>query len=213
MKKNHANIRGAIFDVDGTLLDTMKIWKDVGARYLKKIGVTPEENLGHILYSMSIEEGTGYVKKRYNLPYTTDEIREGTLQVMADFYKNDAEMKNGMKSIIENYNAQNIKMIIATTSNKPLVKSALERLGILQYFCDILTATELNTNKREPLMYRKAAEILGSKPEEIAVYEDMFEAIKTTKNAGFYVIGIYDDTNKEYWEEIKKIADETIGGD
>lgn len=213
MKKNHANIRGAIFDVDGTLLDSMKIWKDVGARYLKKIGVTPEENLGHILYPMSLEEGTAYLKKRYNLPYTADEIRDGTLQVIADFYKNDAESKNGMKSIIESYNANGIKMIVATTSSKPFVQAALERLGILQYFCGILTATELNTNKREPLIYRKAAEILGSEPEETAVYEDMIEAIKTAKNAGFYVIGIYDDTNKDDWEEIKKIADETMGED
>ena len=93
-------IKGVIFDIDGTLLDTMPFWSDVGARYLKSIHVEAREDLGSILFSMTLEEGIRYLKEAYSLPYTGEEIRQGILDQIAHFYQQEADFKPGMNSAV-----------------------------------------------------------------------------------------------------------------
>ena len=84
-------IKGVIFDIDGTLLDTMPFWSDVGARYLRSIRAEAREGLGNILFSMTLEEGARYLKETYALPYTEKEIRSGVLEQIAHFYQKETE--------------------------------------------------------------------------------------------------------------------------
>ena len=78
-------IKGAIFDVDGTLLDSMSIWQDVGARYVRSRNVEPEENLAEILFPMTVEEGAIYVKQQYSLEESVEQIVQGVLDTVRDF--------------------------------------------------------------------------------------------------------------------------------
>ncbi|MCI8560586.1 MAG: HAD family phosphatase [Dorea sp.] len=200
-------IKGAIFDVDGTLLDSMEIWEDAGIRYLRRIGVMPEEGLSGVLYSMTMSEGAEYVKEHYHLPFSIDEIIQGVLDTVRDFYFYEVLPKSGAKELLSWIKDKNITIAAATASDREHVEAAFERLGIAGYFGQIFTCREVGSGKRHPLIYEKAAAYLGWKPEEILVFEDAFYALMTAKKAGFRTVGIYDRFSEGEQEEIKKQAD------
>jgi len=200
-------IRGAIFDIDGTLLDSMPIWEDCGSIYLRKIGKEPEEKLGEILFTMTLEEGSAYLKEHYGLSQTEDEITQGFLQVVADFYRKEAALKPGAKELVEGLHEKGIPMVLATTGNRELAQAALERVGIWHYFAGMFTATELHTGKHEPLIYLTAADSMGTRPEETAVLEDVLHAVQTAKKAGFYTVAVADAASMAQRQQIRESAD------
>ncbi len=203
-------IKGAIFDIDGTLLDTMGLWADIGNLYLRKRGVEPEEGLGKYLFTMTLEEGAAYMKERYSLPDTVDEVFKGIIGIADDYYRYEAPLRPGMKELVMEYYSGGKGLVLATTGNRELAEAALNRVGIRQYFSELFTASELGTNKRLPLIYLKCAEALGLLPEEIAVYEDAVHAARTVKSAGFHLVGVFEENSVEDWEEIKSLSDEII---
>lgn len=142
-------IKGAIFDVDGTLLDSMGIWKDVGVRYLNSIGIEAEPDLGNILFTMSIQEGAQYVKEHYHLSQETDEIEQNVLDIISDYYKETAPLKSGAVELLEKLRNSNIPMTIASSNNKKEIEMAFERLEIAKYFDRIFTCEEAGARKDE----------------------------------------------------------------
>ena len=203
-------IRGAIFDIDGVLLDSMPIWNDVGARYLRSIGVTPEDTLGGTLFRMTLEEGATYMKRHYALAQSEGDIRAGVLGVIEDFYRREVGLKPRAGELIDRFRSQGIPMVLATTSDRQLITAALERLGVFGCFSALFTASELHTGKHEPKIYETAAACLGTRPEETAVLEDALHAARTAKEAGFYLIGVYDEASAADREELERLADEFI---
>lgn len=199
-------IKGAIFDVDGTLLDSMEIWEDAGARYLKRIGKEPEDGLSEILYPMTMAEGARYVKKHYRLASSPDEIMQGVLDTVRDFYFYEAPLKKGVKEFLDGMAKKGIPMTAATASNKAHIETAFKRLGIDGYFGSIFTCEEVGAGKRYPLIYERAAKYLRAKPEEVLVFEDALYALKTAENAGFRTVGVYDRFSAGDTEEIKRQA-------
>ncbi|MGN1168190.1 MAG: HAD family hydrolase [Lachnospiraceae bacterium] len=200
-------VKGAIFDVDGTLLDSMGIWEDVGVRYLKSIGKEPEANLSQILFPMSIEEGAAYVKEHYELPYAIDEIIEGVLSIVRDFYYYEAPLKEGATELLAALKEKEISMVVATSSERDHIEKAFKRLGIDGYFEKIFTCSEVGESKSSPLIYRKSAEYLHTKPEETLVIEDALHALLTAKSAGFHTLAVYDEASEKDQEALKKEAD------
>ena len=200
-------IKGAIFDVDGTLLDSMEIWEDVGVSYLNSIGVEAEPDLGTVLFTMSIQEGAAYVKEHYHLSQEPEEIVQGVLDIISNYYKKTAPLKSGAKELLEKLDKHNIPMTVASSNNKKEIEMAFERLGIAKYFDRIFTCEEVGVGKTKPDIYLRAAEYLGTRPEETVVFEDVIHAIRTAKQAGFQVVGIYDEASKDDQEEIQKEAD------
>mgnify|MGYP002571125788 FL=1 len=200
-------IKGAIFDVDGTLLDSMEIWEDVGVRYLNSIGIEAEPDLGTVLFTMSIQEGAAYVKEHYHLSQEPEEIVQGVLDIISNYYKKTALLKSGAKELLEKLDKHNIPMTVASSNNKKEIEMAFERLGIAKYFDRIFTCEEVGAGKTKPDIYLQAAEYLGTRPEETLVFEDVIHAVRTAKKAGFQVIGIYDEASKDDQEEIQREAD------
>lgn len=197
-------IKGVIFDADGTLLDSMEIWVKVTPDYLAKLGHTLTVEMQKKLYSMSLEEGSRFIHDEFNLEPTPDQIKKSILDTIADFYTNTVQLKAGVYEYIQKLAAQNIPMCVASAGNKELMEAAFTRLGVLKNFKTILTCTELNVNKAVPDIFNKAAEILGTKPEETAVFEDSLLAVKTARAAGFIVGGVKDIFNGDDIPEIKK---------
>jgi HAD superfamily hydrolase (TIGR01509 family) len=204
-------MKGAIFDIDGTLLDSMPIWNDLGARYLETLSIQTEENLGKILFPMTMEEAAEYMKAQYRLPQTADEIRQGVLGIVENFYRYEVGLKPGVETYVKGLHRKGIPMILATTGDKELATAALARLGIRKYFCDILTVSDYGTSKHEPDIYQKAAQILQVPPSECVVFEDVFYALETAKAAGFLCAGVKDAASADDWERIRTIADYWIG--
>lgn len=111
-------IKGAIFDVDGTLLDSMFIWKDVGIRYVRSRGIEPEANLSEVLFPMTLEEGAAYVMRRYGLKESIEQIVQGILDMVRDFYYYEAQLKDGAKDFLQAMDEKGIPMVVATSSER-----------------------------------------------------------------------------------------------
>ena len=201
---------GAIFDVDGTLLDSMPIWEDVSVRYLKSLGVEAENTLPQKLERMSVEEGAAYIKENYGLRETEEEIAAATLKIVEDFYYNEAPMKPGVREYLDRLRAENIPMVIATSSGRPHVEAALRRLGVLDYFGKIFTCSEVGEGKTRPLIYEKAGEYIGGDFKDIYVFEDAIHALETAKQAGFYTVAVYDPSADKDWKQLQEEADISV---
>ncbi len=201
------SLQGAIFDADGTLLDSMHIWHELGARYLQSLHVEPEKDLARILYPMSLEQSSKYLQQHYNLKLSCEEIQSGFLEIIENFYRNEVKLKPGVKDLLESLKRKNIPMVIATSGDRDLLQTALTRNGINEYFSKIFTCSELATNKHEPQIFLACAEFLGLKPECIAVFEDALFAMRTAKKVGFITIGVEDTSNIFERDLIRETAD------
>lgn len=200
-------IRGAVFDIDGTLLDSMKIWNDAGERYLKTCGKKAEDGLADILFEMSMEEGAQYMKDRYGLEKTIEEISSGVLAAVEGFYRNEAELKPGAQELLEAFASRGIRMTVATSSDRRHIEGALHRLGILKYFSRVFTCSEVGAGKSSPLIFHAAMDEMGTEPGETCVIEDGLYAVETAKKAGLMTVGVYDSASDSDWDKLRETAD------
>lgn len=182
----------SIFDVDGTILDSMKIWDVLASRYIRSLHLTPEPDLNQIVSKMSLEQSAKYFKETYKIHKAENEIIQEVLNIVSDFYRYEVQLKPGFKEFIVQYDSCNV---IATTSDETLVKEALTRLEVLSYFQKIFTCTDLKTSKNDPDIYLACAKYLHQKPENVYVFEDASHCIQTAKRAGFKVVGVQDSEN------------------
>ena len=200
-------ITGAIFDVDGTLFDSMQIWNDAGERYLMSLGIKAEPDLGKIMFSMSMVQGAEYLKERYALQFDTDEIIDGINSTIQDFYDNQVLLKRGVKQFLSEMRKCDIKITAATSSDRRLIEKAMDRLEILTFFDRIFTCSEVGTGKSKPDIYLAANQYMDTDISDTWVFEDAYHAIQTAKNAGFRIAGVYDASSMEVQKEIRKISD------
>ena len=187
-------IRGAVFDLDGTLLDSMNFWKDCGKDFVRAHGIEPEDGLSEKLYRMSMAQGAHYLKQTYFPSAIEEEISKGIELVLQDDYAKYIQLKDGAKETLDFLSSRGIPCALATATPEQLFRPALARLNIESYFCAVLTCPALNTSKETPLIYQKAAELLKTAPEETVVFEDALIPIRTAYEAGFFTAGVYDSS-------------------
>ena len=204
---NLENIKGAIFDLDGTLLDSMWKWQTMEAEYLKKFGIEPKPNIADILMPLNQQEVSEYLKSKYGIDKTIEVMSKEQNALMEEFYFNDAGLKSGVVSLLEMLHLKGIKMCVATATERYLVEPTLVRLNISKYFGKTFTCPDEKTTKTKPDIYIRAAQSLGTNIGQTIVFEDAFHAIKTAKAAGFIVAAVYDKSAEKHKEEIKQLAD------
>ncbi|MCR4847147.1 MAG: HAD family phosphatase [Eubacterium sp.] len=185
-------IKGIIFDIDGVVLDSMSIWNDLGARYLRSIDVEPEEGLNEILFSMSMEQGADYLKEHYKLKTSTASILNGIRDMLRDFYYYEVPSKPGAKELMEFLKEKGMRITAATSSPRSHIEKALTRNKLLSYVEIIYTTGEIGISKHSPDIYNKAASYMKLTPAEVLVFEDSLYALKTAKEAGYKTVGVYD---------------------
>lgn len=200
-------MQATIFDVDGTLLDSMPVWENIGERYLSGLQIKSEENLNEVLNTMSLEQGAAYLKEGYQLDKSIPQIINEVLKIVSDFYRFEAPVKPGVRETLEWLQGKKVKMVVATSGNKELAEAALKRNGIRDYFDQIYTCTEIGSGKDEPVIYLKAAEFMQAEPKDTLVFEDALHAAETAKKAGFVVVGVYDQGNRENISEMREVCD------
>ncbi len=200
-------IKGVIFDIDGVVLDSMSIWNDLGARYLKSLGVVPEEGLNEILFSMSMEQGAEYLKEHYKLKKSTAVILDGIRQMLQNFYYDEVLAKPGAEKLMSFMKDNGLKITAATSSPRTHVEKALLRNRLLKYFEKIFTTSEIGVSKHSPDIYNRAADYMNIKANEILVLEDSLYALKTAKNAGYKTAGVYDKDGETDQNGVKKTGD------
>ena len=198
----------AIFDMDGTLIDSMVFWKNLASEYLSSKGVKqiPEDILERIR-PMTMSESAALFRREFGL---TGNPEAEMNAMMDEHYRNDIPLKPGVRQYLQTLHNKGIRMCVASATAEPLMEVCLTRLGVRDYFEFILSCEMVGSGKRSPLVYHASAQRLNAVPEEIAVYEDALYAVQTAKDAGYYVIGVYDDSAAKNWQTIEGIADEVI---
>lgn len=185
-------LKGAIFDFDGTLFDSMFIWDTAGEVYLRSIGIEPREDLQKVLKPMSLLQSATYIREKYVISLTVEEIMDGINSMVEDFYFNTVQPKDGVVSFLEQMKKQGVKMCIATATERYQVEAALKRGGMESFFSEIFTCTDVGHGKDEPLIFQKAMEHLGTTKADTVVFEDAYHAAKTAKADGFITVAVYD---------------------
>lgn len=203
-------IKGAIFDLDGTLLDSMGFWDNVGENFLAAQGKEPREDFREKYYVLSPRETAEMLIDEYGVPGTPDEIIDSMNNAAEIFYTNHVHPKPHAIELLEKLRAAGIKMALATATDRHLVEIAVNRLDIKKYFEGIVTCGEVGQSKTRPDVYLKALSYIGSEIKDTALFEDAVVAAHTAKEAGFYTVGIYDDTCKENEEEMRSFCDEYL---
>ena len=200
-----------IFDMDGTLVDSMGHWKNLEREFLlsKHVEADVDEVLQHIQH-MTIPAAMEYFIDRFGFEGTVDSLTEEFNALMAAHYASDVKVKPGVPAYLEKLHKDGVKMCIASATSVPLVTICLERLGLRKYFEFLLSCVDVNASKDKPDVFLEAARRLGGTPAETAVFEDSLVASTTAKAAGFYVMGIYDKYSEHNWPAIQELADELI---
>ncbi len=199
-------ICGAIFDVDGTLLDSMSIWDTIGETYLRSIGYEPREDLNDTFKNMSLRQAARYYQTEYGVTLSIEEIMDGVNAMLERFYRFEVPLKAGVKELLAQLQGSGVKLCIATATDRYLVEAALERCGVLPCFGEIFTCNEVGHGKDEPEIFEAALHFLGTKKAETVVFDDALYAVKAAKSAGFPVAAVYDSHEKNQ-EEIRTLSD------
>ena len=201
----------AIFDLDGTLVDSMGYWKNLSVEYLTLMGVKeiPADILERIK-PMTVKESAALFVSEFSLDATPQQVAAEIAGIMSRHYIEDIPIKPGVAAYLEKLAAKGVKMCVASATVEPLVDACLERLGIRQFFEFTLSCDTVGAGKKSPLVYQRAAELLGAGAEETVVYEDAFFAARTAKDAGFEVCAVYDRISHDGWEELREICDSEI---
>lgn len=199
-------IKGAIFDFDGTLFDSMQIWNTVGSDYLHSLGFSTKEDLQYKLKTMSLYQSACYMKNEYNISLSVKEIINGIIKIVEQAYYQTILPKPGVVDFLKQLKAQNVKMCIATATEKKLIESALSRCGITSYFDEIFTCGDVAHSKNDPHIYRVALDYLGTSRNKTVIFEDALHAITTAKSDGFVTVGVFD-SNENRQKEIERISD------
>ena len=204
-------LKYCIFDMDGTLVDSMGHWKNLEREFLlsKQVDEDVDEVL-KVIQHMTIPAAMEYFINRFHFEGTVESLTDEFNALMAAHYASDVEVKPGVIPYLDALQAKGVKMCIASATSVPLVTICLERLGLAKYFEFLLSCVDVNASKDKPDVFLEAARRLGATPKETAVFEDSLVASTTAKNAGFYVVGIYDKYSVHNWPAIQALADELI---
>ncbi|MEG2337615.1 MAG: HAD family phosphatase [Clostridium sp.] len=202
-------MKGVIFDLDGTLIDSSSAWLTLASGYLKFKGITPVDNVDEILKKASLEEGAEYFISNYGFELSVDEIISDVNVYMKSKYENEFNLKDGAAEYIKYLKNNGVKVSLATMTTRTLVEKVLSRHNILDLFDYINTCSEVGFSKKHPNVYLKCCTDMNLDISDVVVFEDSLPCIKVAKKAGFYVVGI-KDIDKGSEELIKEISDKYI---
>ena len=201
----------AIFDMDGTLVDSMGCWNDVSLEYLKAHGAGDSaEALVAKTAHMTTDEAAALFSKRLLPGVPPKEIAAALDARMEALYRSTIREKPGVRAYLERLKSRGVSMCVASSTPEPLIRACLDRLALAPFFSFILSCDAVGAGKDDPAVYLTAAKRLGALPSQIAVYEDAPVALSTAKGAGFYAVAVYDDTAAVHWPKLCEIADAAI---
>lgn len=196
-------MRTIIFDVDGVILDSMKIWEDLSQRLLLTKGIKPKDSLSEDIYTMNIDQALEFMIEDYNIDDTKENLKKIIMDILEEFYLKEVKLKKGVREFLER--AKDYKKIVLTTGDIIIVKKTFERLKIDNKFDYYFDTNMLSIGKDDPRIYKLIEDITDSKIEDMILIEDSSYALKTAKKLGIYTIGVKDSDN-----DIDKYSDEVV---
>lgn len=201
-------IKGVIFDLDGTLIDSMKIWSRIDRKFLSENGIdNPPADISDRVKKMTLEESSQYFIDEFGLSCTKEYVIDRIEELVRIEYEENIPLKPYAAEILDFLDEQGISYGVATATYKTLAETVLRRCGIYDRMKFVLTDQEFPLGKKFPDIFLNAAERLGFSPEETLVIEDSLHCIRTSVGAGFVTVGIYDEISAGDRDEIVKTAD------
>jgi beta-phosphoglucomutase-like phosphatase (HAD superfamily) len=222
----------AIFDIDGTLIDSMPIWEDLDADFLKTQGIELSEHekqeLNETMWSMTVDEGIRYLKETYQLELSEEAIGKALSDVVEQFYTDEVPAKQDVAGLVEALHDAGVPMALATVGEPSYETAALKRLGLFDHFDAMCDCNSLGTTKREAFVYETAARLLlgsesGGEPAAasepagesgpaesnaaVLVIEDVLHALQAAKQAGFTTVAVEDDASAKDKPRILEVSD------
>ena len=200
-------LQSAIFDMDGTLLDSMPMWRSLYRDVVVSLGKEPQPDFVEQVKPLTLEEAAVYCKEAHDLPMTVEEVIDCFKAHVYEFYTTQVQAKPGLKKFLALLKMESVWMYVATATDRPLAEAALRHAGIYDYFRGLITVAEAGVGKRDPEIFERALRRLQSNKKDTVVFEDALHAIQTAKRAGFRVAAVYDPSADDDQEEIKALAD------
>ena len=190
-----AKISGAIFDCDGTLLDSMPMWLGMFSKLVSGYGADPTPELLDRVEAMTLPQACDYLHGELGMGESPEGLLEEIYRIVVHDYENVVEEMPGAHAFVQSLASAGIPMIIASSSPSDVVRRALACHGLLDYFCDVLCTADVRDgrDKEFPDVYLEALERLGTPLEETWVFEDAPFAVRAARRTGLHVAGIYND--------------------
>ena len=204
------NIEGAVFDLDGTLLDSSWVWEKVDEKFLGDRGFQVPDDYVDEISPLGAERAAVYTIERFGLNEDKDDIVREWIEMAKKEYATEVVCKPYAKEFLEELHKLDIKMAVATASDRELFMKTLEREGILKYFQKIVTVDEVERGKGYPDIYEEAARRIKVNPHKCLVFEDILAGVTGASLGEFNVVAVFDEKSKHNWEKIKSISKYSI---
>lgn len=204
------NLKAAIFDLDGTLVDSMDVWSKIDEEYLKSFGLEVPDNIQKEITHLTLTETAKYFKENFGIKDNINSIIDQWNSMAFYHYSNNITLKEGALDYLKQLKENNIKIALATSNSVPLLEATLKNNGIYEYFDAITTSEEVKKSKENPDIYLLSAKKLDVDPKDCIVFEDIPQAVKGAKLAGMKVYAIYDKSSEDSKEELINLSDKYI---
>ncbi len=201
------DVEAVIFDLDGSLVDSMWLWHDIDIEYLAKFGIEVPEGLESVIEGMCFSETAEYFKERFQIPDSLEQIKADWNQMAWDKYTHEVHLKKGALEFLKKCKEKGIKLGIATSNSRELVENATRVNGVYEYFDCIVTGCDVNKGKPAPDVYLEAAKQCEANPQKCLVFEDIVPGILAGKAAGMKVCAVEDEYSCTQENEKKKLSD------
>ena len=203
-------VRAVIFDLDGTLFDSTGVWAMVDRAFLGKRGLSVPDDYADAVSALGFYETAVYTIRRFSLPDRPEALLDEWNRLAIQAYSTAVPLKPYAREYLQHLRTKGYRLAIATGAPPALYKPALQNHGLTGWFDVICSTAEVTRGKDFPDIFFHTAARLGVPPDECLVFEDILPAIRSAKQAGMRVCGVYDEGSRDSWEAIRRTADGVI---